>query len=201
MRARCRTRVRRVPSVAQPGLDFGQMLASPVKALLLTGVEPEFDCTDDVAALNALNDAEFVVALTPWLTASALEYADVVLPVGTFAETSGTFVNAAGDWQSFAGVVRPVGDCRPGWKVLRVLGNLLDIEGFDYDSSEAVRDELLALEGSFSGYSSTELEPTAAVEVKAADLDVPIYAVDGLTRRATSLQQTVDAEIDWRKSA
>jgi len=187
--------------VAQPGLDLGQMLASPVKALLLTGVEPEFDCTDDVAALNALHDAEFVVALTPWLTASALEHADVVLPIGTFAETSGTFVNAAGDWQGFAGLVRPVGDCRPGWKVLRVMGNLLDIEGFDYDSSEAVRDELLGLEGSLSGYSSAELESSAAVTVKPADLDVPIYSVDALTRRATSLQQTVDARIDWRKSA
>jgi NADH-quinone oxidoreductase subunit G len=187
--------------VAQPGLDLGQMLASPVKALLLTGVEPEFDCADDVAALNALNDAEFVVVLSPWLTASALEYADVVLPVGTFAETSGTFVNAAGDWQSFAGVVRPVGDCRPGWKVLRVMGNLLDIEEFDYDCSEAVRDELLGLEGSFSGYTDADLESTTALKIKPADLDVPIYSIDALTRRAISLQQTVDAEIDWRKSA
>jgi NADH-quinone oxidoreductase subunit G len=188
-------------ALANPGLDLGQMLASPVKALLLTGVEPEYDCADDVAALNALNDAAFVVALSPWLTASAREYADVILPVGTFAETAGTFVNAAGDWQSFTGVCRPVGDCRPGWKVLRVLGNLLDIEEFDYDTAEDVRDELLGISASLKNFTGAELESAAAVTVRPADLDVPIYAVDALTRRATSLQQTVDADIDWRKSA
>jgi NADH-quinone oxidoreductase subunit G len=188
-------------ALTSPGLDLGQMLASPVKALLLTGVEPEYDCADAVAALNALNDAAFVVALTPWLTASAREYADVVLPVGSFAETAGTFVNAAGDWQSFTGVCRPVGDCRPGWKVLRVLGNLLNVENFDYESADDVRDELLGISASLQNFTAADLEAAAEVTVRPADLDVPIYAVDALTRRATSLQQTVDADIDWRKSA
>jgi NADH-quinone oxidoreductase subunit G len=81
------------------------------------------------------------------------------------------------------------------------MGNLLDIEEFDYDCSEAVRDELLGLEGSFSGYTDADLESTTALKIKPADLDVPIYSIDALTRRAISLQQTVDAEIDWRKSA
>jgi NADH-quinone oxidoreductase subunit G len=187
--------------LADPGMDLGQMLASPVKALLLTGVEPEYDCADDVAALNALNDAAFVVALTPWLTASAREHADVVLPIGTFAETAGTFVNAACDWQSFTGVCKPVGESRPGWKVLRVIGNLLDIENFDYETSAEVRDELLGLSASLKNFALTDLDAAAAVTVRPADLDVPVYAVDALTRRATALQQTVDADIDWRKSA
>ncbi|MDP7042042.1 MAG: NADH-quinone oxidoreductase subunit NuoG, partial [Gammaproteobacteria bacterium] len=113
------------------GSDLGQMLASSVKGVVLLGVEPEFDCADDVAALNTLADAEFVVAMSPWISSSATEYADVVLPVGTFAETSGTYINAEGAWQSFAGVARPVAEARPAWKVLRVLGNLLDVPGFD----------------------------------------------------------------------
>jgi NADH-quinone oxidoreductase subunit G len=185
----------------QPGLDMGQMLVSPVKGLLLTGVEPEFDCTDDVAALNAMNEAEFVAMLSPWLTESAEEYADVVLPIGTFAETSGTFVNAAGEWQSFAGVARPVGECRPGWKVLRVLGNLLDAPGYDYTTSEQVRDELRAVPAQSRAYAPASLEESNAAAVKPAELDVPIYGVDGLTRRAASLQQTVDAAVAWRKTA
>ncbi|MGI9308629.1 MAG: NADH-quinone oxidoreductase subunit NuoG, partial [Gammaproteobacteria bacterium] len=186
--------------VSNPGLDLGQMLASPVKALLLTGVEPELDCADDVAALNALNEASFVVSLNPWLTSSAHEYADVVLPIGTFAETAGTFVNGAGDWQSFSGVCRPVGDSRPGWKVLRVLGNLLDIENFDYETAMDICEELRAMQLTEHSLQQAHLEAAAPVLVKPADLDVPIYAVDALTRRATSLQETVDADIDWRKS-
>ncbi len=188
-------------TVMNTGLDLGEMLGSPVKGLLLMGVEPEYDCADNVAALNALNDAEFIVSLTPWLTDSAEEHADVILPVGTFAETSGTFVNAEGTWQSFAGVARPVGECRPGWKVLRVLANLLDVPGSEYDSSEAVRDELQQLDGQQKAYGAAKPEQATAVKVKASDLNVPMYSTDGLTRRATSLQQTVDAVVDWRKTA
>ncbi len=188
-------------AVSSAGHDFGQMLASPLKALLLTAVEPEFDCADAVGAMNALAEADFIVALSPWLTYSASEHADVVLPIGTFAETSGTFVNAEGSWQSFAGVVPPVGESRPAWKVLRVLGNLLDVPGFEYVSSEAVRDELHALESIEPQAVARKLEPVPEVAVTATDLDVPIYAVDGLVRRADSLQQTQVAAPDWRKTA
>ncbi len=188
-------------AVSSAGHDFGQMLASPLKALLLTSVEPEFDCADAVGAMNALAEAEFIVALSPWLSYSASEHADVVLPIGTFAETSGTFVNAEGSWQSFAGVVPPVGESRPAWKVLRVLGNLLDVPGFEYVSSEAVRDELHALESIEPQAVARELETVPEVAVTATDLDVPIYAVDGLVRRADALQQTQVAAPDWRKTA
>jgi NADH-quinone oxidoreductase subunit G len=183
------------------GADLGQMLASPVCGLLLVNVEPEFDCADGVAAVNALADAEFVVALSPWLTESAAENADVVLPVGTFAETSGTFVNASGNWQSFEGVARPVGDARPAWKVLRVLGNLLKAPGFDYQNSVEVLDELLALERNDAPEVEAEIEPAAAAVISAADLEVPIYSIDALVRRAEALQQTHEAAPDWRKTA
>ena len=183
------------------GADLGQMLASPVKALLLMNVEPEFDCADGVAALNALADAEFVLMLAPWLTDSAAEHADVILPIGTFAETSGTFVNVEGLWQSFQGVAQPVGEARPAWKSLRVLGNLLKVPGFEYQSSEEVRDELRALAFDDTPAQVMELEVAAAVAVKASDLDVPIYSVDSLVRRAESLQRTQDATPGWRKTA
>jgi NADH-quinone oxidoreductase subunit G len=188
-------------AVDTSGADLGQMLASPVKALFLMNVEPEFDCADGVAALNALADAEFVLVMTPWLTDSAVEHADVILPIGTFAETSGTFVNVEGLWQSFQGVAQPVGEARPAWKSLRVLGNLLKVPGFEYQSSEEVRDELRGLAFDDTPAQVMELDVAAAVAVKPSDLDVPIYSVDALVRRAKSLQCTQDAAPGWRKTA
>jgi NADH-quinone oxidoreductase subunit G len=188
-------------AVSAAGQDFGQMLASPRKGLVLFGVEPEFDCADAVGATNALAEAEFIVELSPWLTASAREHADVVLPVGTFAETSGTFVNVEGSWQSFTGVAAPVGESRPAWKVLRVLGNMLDVPGCHYDSSEEIRDELHAMESVEPQPASAELEAPTEFGVTAADLNVPIYAVDGLVRRAEALQQTQVAAPEWRETA
>ena len=188
-------------AVSNAGSDFGQMLASPVKGLLLSGVEPRLDCADAVGAQNALQSADFVVALTPWLTDCASDYADVVLPVGSFAETSGTFVNAEGSWQSFTGVASPVGESRPAWKVLRVLGTMLDVPGFAYATSEEVRDELHSLAGTEPQAVTGALEPLPEVAVTADDLDVPIYAVDPLVRRAEALQKTPHAAPEWRRSA
>jgi len=185
----------------QVGLNIDQMLASPVRGLLLLNVEPEFDCVDGVGALNALVDAEFVVSLSPWLTHSAAEHADVILPIGTFAETSGTFVNVEGVWQSFQGVAQPVGAARPAWKVLRVLGNLLKAQDFDYQSSEEVRDELRALPVIERPEQPADIEAAAALSVKPAGLSVPGNSVDALVRRAESLQLTRNANPGWRKSA
>ncbi|MDE2089607.1 MAG: NADH-quinone oxidoreductase subunit G, partial [Gammaproteobacteria bacterium] len=127
------------------GLAARAMLEQPRRAYLLLGVEPEYDCWDAAAALEAVQGAEFVAALTPYVTDTLRDYADVLLPAALFAETSGTYVNAEGCWQSFSGAVAPPGDARPVWKVLRVLGNMLGLEGFDYLSSEQVRDELRGL--------------------------------------------------------
>ena len=114
-----------------------QMIAQPRKAYVLLGVEPELDCYDPAQALAAMKQAEFVVALSPYQH-QALDYAHALLPIAPFTETSGTFVSTEGRVQSFRGVVQPLAETRPAWKVLRVLGNLLGIAGFDYDTSEAV---------------------------------------------------------------
>lgn len=184
--------------VDDAGLTAYEMIDQQLKAWVLFGMEPE-DCADPEQALEAFQEAEFVVCMTPYVTEAAKEYADVLLPVGTFAETSGTFVNVEGRWQSFAGVASPVHESRPGWKVLRVLGNLFELEGFEYLSSEAVRDELRSALGEIAPDNSYEgeLRDTPEESLEQADpsvLDVPIYAIDGLVRRARALQSTRDGQ-------
>lgn len=175
------------------GLDARAMLESPRKAYVLLGVEPEFDCWDSATALAAIKAAEFVVSLTAYASNRIKEYADLILPIAAFAETSGTYVNAEGRWQSFQGAVKPLGEARPAWKVLRVLGNSFDLAGFDYlDSTEVLAEVRTQCEG---------IEPRNQVEINGdfkplgvtgllRVADVPIYAVDALARRAQALQQT-----------
>ncbi|MCL4799619.1 MAG: NADH-quinone oxidoreductase subunit NuoG [Burkholderiales bacterium] len=177
------------------GLNAGAMLAEPRKAYVLLGVEPGLDCHDSGQALAAMAAADVVVALSAF-AGPALEYADVILPVGPFTETSGTFVNTEGRLQSFNGVVQPLGQARPAWKVLRVLGNLLGLAGFDFDTSEAVRDAACRpesaagkLDNRISGIALDLARPGAALERVA---DVPIYFADPVVRRAPSLQRTRD---------
>ncbi len=131
----------------KPGLNAADMLNASLDAVLLHNFEPDADflATDDAVAKLARQ--KFVVALTPYDSAAIREAADLLLPIGTFAETSGTYVNVAGLWQSFAGVASPVGEARPAWKVLRVLGNLVEADGFDYVTSEDVLAELKAAGG------------------------------------------------------
>ena len=120
-----------------------------------------------------------------------------MLPIGTFAETSGTYVSLEGRWQSFAGAAKPVGESRPGWKVLRVLGNLLDIPDFDYQSSEAVRDELQTLCKSAVVPSAAVAAPLSPVAFEAPGMgvmDLPMYQIDSLVRRAPALLATRDGQ-------
>ncbi|MGF2504375.1 NADH-quinone oxidoreductase subunit NuoG, partial [Ralstonia pseudosolanacearum] len=126
------------------GLDAAAMLAQPRRAYVILGAEPEFDSANPQQARAALAHADTVVMLSPFASRAAMEHADVLLPVAPFTETSGTYVNCEGLPQSFNGVVRSLGDSRPAWKVLRVLGNLLGLSGFEYETSEAVRDDVLA---------------------------------------------------------
>jgi len=179
------------------GLHAGQMLSQPMKALLLLNVEPELDAADGAAARAALQRSGMVVALTPFQDA-ALAHADVLLPIAPFTETAGSFVNAEGRLQSFTGVVPPLGDTRPAWKVLRVLGNLLGLPGFQQDSAEQVRTEAL---GDGAGLAArldnrgAQLPSSIAATATGFEriADVPIYAADALVRRAESLQRTADA--------
>jgi NADH-quinone oxidoreductase subunit G len=186
------------------GLHAGQMLtggaAAPLKALLLLNLEPALDAADGAAAVAALQSAEMVVALTPFKTA-ALDVADVILPIAPFTETSGSFVNAEGRLQSFHGVVKPLGDTRPAWKVLRVLGNLLELKGFEFETSEDVRAQALGdaatiadrLSNEHAGPASGSPSAGAAPAGLERIADVPIYATDATVRRAASLQLTADA--------
>ena len=181
---------------AAGGLDARQLMAQPRKAYVLLGVEPELDYFDPQQATAALKQAEFVVAMSPYQH-RALDYAHALLPIGPFTETSGTFVSTEGRAQSFRGVVQPLAETRPAWKVLRVLGNLLGVTGFDYDSSEAVLKD--ALPGDVAARLNNRL-PNAAIgkiEAQGAGIEriaeVPIYQADSIVRRAASLQKTHDA--------
>ena len=181
---------------AQPGLHARAMLEQPRKGYLLYNVEPEFDCWDPVAASAAVDAAEFVVALTPYVTERMRAYADVLLPVGTFSETAGTFVNLEGRWQSFSGVAAPVGEARPGWRVLRVLGTLLGLPGFDQESVEDAFNEVRRQVGDYVPAKARALRselprPAAGVLYRAGA--VPLYAGDPLVRRSEPLQRTPHA--------
>ena len=178
------------------GLNAGQMLSQPMKALLLLNTEPVLDSADAGAARKALAASGMVVALTSFKDAAA-DVADVMLPIAPFTETAGAFVNAEGLLQTFHGVVKPLGEARPGWKVLRVLGNVLGLQGFDFETAEAVRAEALgdvsSLPARLNNASAAPiLLPTAPAGLQRV-ADVPIYAVDSMVRRAPSLQLTADA--------
>ena len=185
---------------AQPGaggLNAGQMLSQPMKALLLLDVEPVLDTADPAAAQAAMAGAGLVVAFTSFKDAR-VDNADVLLPIAPFTETAGSFVNAEGRVQSFHGVVKPLGDSRPAWKVLRVLGNLLGLSGFNHETADEVRAEAL---GDLSAVAARlDNRCDAAISLLPAPVglqrlaDVPIYATDALVRRAPALQRTADAK-------
>jgi NADH-quinone oxidoreductase subunit G len=183
------------------GLDAAQMLGGApgkrLRACLLLNVEPRLDAADPGAAAAALQAADMVVALSPFKPAT-LDLADVLLPIAPFTETSGTFVNAEGRAQSFHGVVKPLGEARPAWKVLRVLGNMLGLEGFDYETSEDVRTQALGDAAAIAAHLNNRTDAAVAMVAAPQGLeriaDVPIYSVDALVRRAPSLQLTADAK-------
>ncbi|MBA2351558.1 MAG: molybdopterin-dependent oxidoreductase [Burkholderiales bacterium] len=179
------------------GLDAAAMLKEPRKAWLLLGSEIELDAYNPKRAMAAMQSAEFVVALSAYRH-RATAYAHVMLPVAPFSETSGTFINTEGRAQTFNGVVAPLGETRPAWKVLRVLGNLLGLDGFDYHSSEQVYAEMnVAAQLPMSLNNKLASAPVDHAVRSETGLrrvgDVPIYQADPIVRRAVSLQLTHDA--------
>ncbi len=177
------------------GLDANEMSTNGRNAFFLFGVEPELDCIASAVALTQMINADFVVSMTSFVTDTMKSYADVLLPITPFTETSGTFVNIEGTWQSFSGSVPPLGDSRPGWKVLRVFGNLFNIDGFDYLSSEDIRDELRA-KVEATNFEASWQSPKSLPESNGVLNRIaftPIYNVDALVRRAVALQKTEDA--------
>lgn len=180
------------------GMHARAMLEIPRKAYLLLNIEPELDCQHAALASAAMQKAECVVALTAYKS-EALEHADVLLPIAPFTETSGTFMSMEGRIQSFKAVVKPLGECRPAWKVLRVLANTLGLQGFDYNSSEEVRDKLFDGEkpSDFARrHLNNNMKELVEIEVKIKSPgfqrvgEVPQYQFDPIVRRATSLQKT-----------
>ena len=181
------------------GLNAGQMLSGGLKAVVLLNTEPVHDSAAGANVVAALSAADMVVSLSPFK--ANMEFSDVLLPIAPFTETSGSFVNAEGRLQSFHAVVRPLGDTRPAWKVLRVLANLLGVPGFDFETSQDVLTRATnASAGSFTRIPVDQMSNAVKTEsVSAAVVGEPvvasIYQLDGLVRRATSLQLTADARL------
>jgi NADH-quinone oxidoreductase subunit G len=180
------------------GLHARKMLEQPRKAYLLLNIEPELDCQHAALAKAAMAQAECVVALTMYKSA-ALENADVLLPIAPFTETSGTFMSMEGRVQSFSAVCKPLGECRPAWKVLRVLANTLGFHGFDYDSSEQVKEAIFMGEKPSTMVwrnLNNNLKELVEIEVniKHEGLqrigEVPQYESDPIVRRSAPLQKT-----------
>jgi NADH-quinone oxidoreductase subunit G len=179
--------------------DAEAAFATPKKAYVLLNAEPELDAANPQQALAALQGAEMVVAMSAFK--HGFDYADVLLPISPFSETAGTFINCEGRVQSFNGTVKPLGETRPAWKVLRVLGNLLGLQGFDYETAEAIRDEALGKGVTSVSAKLNNLAKFAPVAGKWTTgdalervTDVPIYFADAIARRSEPLLRTADAQ-------
>ena len=178
---------------AQPaGRNAQDMLAQPLKGYFIFGAEPQLDCRDGALARQALAQAACVVVFSAFKSA-AFEDAHVLLPLAPFTETDGTFVNVEGRFQSFRAAVTPAGEARPGWKILRVLGNIFGIAGFDYTTATEVRAELVQPAGTASARLKLRriaASPTTKGLQRIAE--VSMYSIDPLVRRAPALQKTRD---------
>lgn len=182
------------------GKNAAAMLSAPLKAYVLFGLDAELDTQAGQGAVETLGKAETVIVLSAFKSEAALAYADVLLPIAPFTETAGTFVNTEGRAQAFYPVVKTAGEARPGWKVLRVLGQLIGLDGFGFDKVEDVRQVIL---GAAQQVDSSRLN--SAITVESFELgvlaqgvervaDIPIYAADPIARRSAPLQKTRDGQ-------
>ena len=177
------------------GATAGEMLRDGRKGWFLMNLEPEFDLADPATALQALDAAEFVVAMTPYASASTFDHADVILPMTTWLEHAGTFVNTEGRWQSFRAAIEPLGNARPGWKILRTLGALAGQADIDYLSANAVRDALRQRFGADFKFESlgklARKYPRAEATIGLSRIgSTAIYASDAIVRRSPALRAT-----------
>jgi len=175
------------------GKNIQQMLNGDIKAFIIQSVEPDMDISAD--AMKAMQEADIVIALTAFEDSSIAQYADVLLPLAAFTETSGTFVNTAGQWQSFNGVVAPKGEARPAWKIYRVMGNLFELEGFEQSASTEILAEIQSSLSELSFQKGTWSLPTSTQGSMAPVNIQNIYQVDELVRRSAPLQATLDGRL------
>jgi len=176
------------------GLNAGQMLAGKLKAVILLNNEPEFDSAMGAASKASLGTAQMVVTLSPFR--ANMDFSDVLLPISPFTETPGTFVNAEGRVQGFHAVTKPLGETRPAWKVLRVLANLLELPDFDFESAQDVLRQIPSAAAAQVPADLLGNASSAGIDLSSAGpapVVARIYQLDGLVRRATSLQLTADA--------
>lgn len=182
---------------ASSGKNAAEMLSEGMNAFILLDVEPGLDTSNPSVATKAIDNADFVISMSPYATDEMKAVADVLLPASPFSETSGTYINAEGTWQSFAGAVTPLAETRPAWKVLRVLGNIFELEGFDFITSEDVRDEAKEKIGSLDTTNKMQWRCPASLAKESDAISrigiLPIYAADSVVRRSGALQQTDDA--------
>jgi NADH-quinone oxidoreductase subunit G len=185
------------------GLNAGQMLAGGLKALFLLNNEPAFDSAAGARAQALGQQGSMVVTLSPFK--ANLDISDVLLPIAPWTETPGTFVNAEGRVQGFHAVVKPLGETRPAWKVLRVLGNMLGLPGFEYESAgEVLADargaadlEQPLVQGKL--LSNRTAKAAWLGDTDAKPVSAPIYQLDSIVRRAASLQLTADARVEQQQ--
>src|SRR3990167_1790929 len=186
-------------AIHHQGLSAYEQLTKPRQAYILLNVEPELDCAHAKHAVAAFTQAKFVLALSLYRHPILQTCAQVILPIAAFTETSGTYVNVTGEWQSFTGVAEAFRSSRPAWKILRVLGNFLNVSGFDYEHSDNVKQEVkekveqahfsVAHPDSSNPHSK---QPERPPIVLSRIGEIPIYATDSLVRHAEPLQNIQD---------
>ena len=180
--------------LSNEGIDASAMFTNGLAAYLLMDLEPETDSAKPAEASSALIRAEFVACFSMYKNREAEQYANVMLPITPFTETSGTYVNVEGRWQSFSATVPPLGDAKPAWKIFRVIGNYFDLVGYDYTDSEQIRDELKNKLGDVVPSNDISWKNTIPLASKRPGLvrisELHVYAGDSIQRRAKSLHKT-----------
>jgi NADH-quinone oxidoreductase subunit G len=196
-------------SVAEHGLATAEMWNADLRAFILMNIEPTLDCANPQQVSKALNLADFVVALSPFKAKSLLDHAHVILPMATFAEIQGSFINMAGCWQTFTAAIPPLGLARSGWEILQTLGNSLELADFNRSDHAFIREELeptlleylglanLAVKidiqnpiisAKLSGNTNKSLSAKSIAKSIMRISEWPIYGVDSLVRRSLPLQ-------------
>lgn len=178
-------------TISEPGLDVQASLNAKLKGYFLMAVEPGFDFANPYGARQSMLAAEFVVMMSTYNHKSMQDYADVILPIAPYAETSGTYINVDNTWQTVKGALSPHEEARPAWKVLRVLGNLLHCKHFDYTSTAEILSEVKSIAATTMEHEYTPYYPESLPVINQSLVRVgewPLYRIDAIVRNSKELQ-------------